>query len=402
VSNVLIVSVFGVDSLVLHSGDNIPEFETSEIDCRCYPDSKDLMSILDKDNPGVVVSFGESTDYPELMAAPYEVRRKWLNFKRDVDSGLIGKNVFESFINGVCNPSKDIPLVSVFTPSYKTGKMIDRPYNSLMAQEYANWEWVVIDDSEDDETFKILSEMAAKDCRIRPYKADKHSGMIGELKRDACGLCRGEYLLELDHDDELTPWALSELVKAYEKYPEAGFVYSDFAECFEDGGPVKYPDGWGFGYGSYRDEVYNGQTYAVVNSPNVNAKTIRHIVAAPNHLRSWRKSVYNEIEGHNPSMHVVDDYELMVRTFLATRMVRIPRMCYVQYRNQEGNTHKARNKEIQRLVRYVSITMDDRIHKRLLELGVDDFVWEEGTPSFFRLSVPNQDVESHCTITMDE
>ncbi len=42
---------------------------------------------------------------------------------------------------------------------------------------------------------------------------------------------------------------------------------------------------------------------------------------------------------------------------------------------------------------------DSYIHERLVGLGVDDFVWEEGESTFRRLfKVPNQKVESHCTV----
>jgi hypothetical protein len=182
-----------------------------------------------------------------------------------------------------------------------------------------------------------------------------------------------------------------------------GFIYTDFAECFEGGEKVEYPPGWGFGYGSYRTEIHNGMEYSVVNCPHINAKTIRHIVAAPNHVRSWRTSAYHLAGGHSPLIHVADDYELMLRTFLTTRMGHIPKMSYIQYRNLEGNTHQSRNQEIQRLVRHFSMAYDSRIHQRLLELKVDDFVWDlaERQPTFFRLGTPNQSAESHCTVTIE-
>ena len=190
-----------------------------------------------------------------------------------------------------------------------------RPFGSLLSQTYQNWEWVIIDDSDDDgETFKMLSDLAEQDSRVKLYKEHKHCGNIGHLKKSACLLGRGEFLVELDHDDELTPIALENIVKAYQSNPEIGFVYTDFAECFEDGKAVFYGkdwknqkppySDWGFGYGSYRSETHGGIEYAVANSPNVNSKTIRHIVAAPNHIRSWRKSVYLEIGGHNDTVKV--------------------------------------------------------------------------------------------------
>ena len=401
-SDLLVVSVFGREGLNLVSEKKVPDFEENRIDCRCHASDESVMSVVDKEDPGVILTFGEQERYPELMAAPYEVRRKWITLPEGMGNEEIGATVFGSFIRGVCNPKRDLPLVTVFTPAYKTGDRLRKPLASLMAQTYTNWEWVVMDDSDGDKTFEKLCDMALQDARIRPYKADKHLGKIGALKRDGCGLARGTILVELDHDDELTPWALESVVETYDKFgDEVGFVYTDFAECFEDGTPVKYGEGWGMGYGSYRDEVHHGQRYAVVNSPNINAKTIRHIVAAPNHIRSWRKSVYDAVGGHNPDMHVVDDYELMVRTFLETRMARVPKMCYVQYRNRTGNTHQTRNKEIQRLVRHVSVEMDKRIHERLLELGVDDFVWQKGMPTFYRMQmIPNPEKESHCTLIL--
>jgi hypothetical protein len=82
-------------------------------------------------------------------------------------------------------------------------------------------------------------------------------------------------------------------------------------------------------------------------------------------------------------------------------MALIPDMCYVQYRNDSGNASQLRNRDIQRLVRYFSMWYDKKIHERFLELGVDDFVWEDGKTTFLSLGRPNQTPESHCTIILD-
>ena len=86
---------------------------------------------------------------------------------------------------------------------------------------------------------------------------------------------------------------------------------------------------------------------------------------------------------------------------LRTRMARVPSLCYLQYRNESGNTHRQRNQEIQRLVRYFADWYDVAIHDRLLELGVEDFVWKAGENTFARLQrVPSPATESHCTVTV--
>ena len=397
--NLPVVCIFGLQNIKLKSAGPIPDFETDEMDCRCYLTDDDLYSILARDRPVAITTFGDVGDFKLLSCAPFEIRKMWLHFDNAKNISSIGSQMFNCFLLNALKKRLDLPLVTVITPTYKTGDKLLRPFNSLLAQTYNNWEWVVADDSPDDgKTFREVSEFAKKDYRIRPYKTDRHSGNIGSIKRAACDLGRGLYIIELDHDDELTPKALEMVVETYRRYPEVGFVYSDFAECFEDGSPVMYGKGWGFGYGSYREETHNGLKYAVANAPKINSKSIRHIVAAPNHLRSWKKSVYNEIGGHNELIHVADDYEVMVRTFLHTRMALIPKMCYVQYRNDTGNAHQARNQEIQRLVRYFSEYYDEQIHERFVELGVEDSIWKQGENTFHKLDRPNPEVESHCTI----
>lgn len=400
-SDLPVVCIFGVDKVDLKSEPVFP-FETRGMDCRCYKDDSDLKAVVARDRPVAILSVGNRDKFPSLAVAPYRVGRMWEHFGSVEELEKMGPKVFGNFIDRALGEDRR-PLISVFTPTYRTGDRIFRPAASLMAQKYDNWEWVAFDDSGDEgKTFEMLSGMAEKESRMRVYRESRNSGRIGNVKRSACGLCRGKYLVELDHDDELTPDALDLVVRAFERHPEAGFVYTDCAECLEDGAPIQYNPGWGMGYGSYRDEVIGGVKYKVINSPNINAKTIRHIVAAPNHVRAWRKSFYDSIGGHRDEVHVADDYELMVRTFLATRMVRVPKMCYLQYRNAEGNTHRVRNTEIQRLVRRISIFHDKAIHDRLLELGVNDFVWDGITPTFYRMmNIPNPSVESHCTITFD-
>jgi hypothetical protein len=251
----------------------------------------------------------------------------------------------------------------------------------LLAQRYANWEWVLYDDSPDDgKTYAQLRALCERDHRLAAFRADRPSGCIGEVKRRACGLARGAILVELDHDDELVPNALADVVEAHRRFPDAGFFYTDCAEVFESGDNATHPDGWGFGYGSYREETLDGHRYMVTNYPDINAKTIRHIVGVPNHLRAWTRAAYDACGGHNPEVHVGDDYELIIRTFLATRMVHVERLGYIQYFNDSssGNTHRHRNAEIQRMVKYFRHHYNDRIHARFLELGVDDFIWREG------------------------
>jgi len=373
------------------------DYEEKRLNCRCYLSDSNLEQILIRDKPQVIITIGKVSSFSNLIKAPFEVRKRWLHYDITPDLTQLGIDAYDHYLTNVFNYKEvdDNPLVTVFTPAYRTGERIYRPFQSLKEQTYTNWEWIIVDDSDDDgKTFKMLSNLAKKDHRIQVIKPSEHSGIIGKVKNWACSLGKGHILVELDHDDELTDYAIEYVVKGFKQFPEAGFLYTDCAEVFEDGTNFTYREGWAFGYGSYTDVEYKGRLYKSGSAGNINAKTIRHIISTPNHIRAWRKSFYESIGGHNKELHVADDYEIVVRTFLKTRMVRVPKLCYIQYIS--NSTQWIRNRDIQRHVRSIRVHYDRTIHERLLELGCKDFIWDEknGCSDF---NIPNPEVEPHVT-----
>lgn len=358
------------------------------------PDDSDLERQLVEHRPQVIVTLGPHEHLRRLHEQPLDVRRRWLAFEPPPEPASLARAILDCFvINATQASHADVPLISVFTPAYLTGDRIERPFRSLMTQSYPNWEWIVYDDSPDDGTFFArLSRLAEQDHRIGVFRSGRSSGRIGEVKRRACGLCRGQIFVELDHDDALHFDALARLAAAANAFPEAGFFYTDCSEIFEDGVPAIYGDDFAFGFGRYRTESYGGRSHMVAIAPSLNAKTMRHIVGVPNHLRAWRRDTYFAIGGHAWDVHVCDDYEIILRTFLATRMCHIRAFGYVQYHNRRhdepqvvNNTQRARNAEIQRLSHAFMLRYDQRLHDRLIELGCPDFIrGDDGSLDFSR------------------
>ncbi len=396
-----IIYVIGHDNLKLVTPIQ-NDYEEKRLDCRCDPDDSNLEQVLIRDKPQVIITIGSRLSFPNLIKAPFEIRKRWLHYDALTDLTQLGLDVFNCYLKNLFNDrgADDHSLITVFTPAYKTGEKIYRPFLSLKEQTYSNWEWIIVDDSDDNgKTFKMLSNLAKKDHRIQVFKPWEHSGIIGKIKNWACSLGKGHALVELDHDDELTNYALDTVVKGFKQFPEAGFLYTDCAEIYDNGTSHAYRKGWAFGYGSYTDVEYKGKLYKSGNAGNINAKTIRHIISAPNHIRAWRKSFYESIGGHNKELHVADDYELVVRTFLKTRMVRVPMLCYLQHIS--NTTQRLRNMDIQRHVRSIREHYDRMIHDRLLELGCEDFVWDEKNVCS-DLNLPNPKVESHVTLIAND
>lgn len=243
-------------------------------------------------------------------------------------------------------------MISVITPTYNTAPdILARTWASLKNQTHKNWEWVIWDDSTKPDTWAQIYGFASDErYKIVAHRSHVHSGNIGQIKRRAFMAAEGDILVELDHDDELTPDCLEEVAKAFED-PEVGFMFSNWCEINEHGQSCRYPEGWAFGYGSdYWDENYG---VWVMRSPAINQTTVSHIVSSPNHVRAWRSSVYHQLGGHDPNYPVADDYELMVRTLLTTKYHHIDKLLYKQYINS-GTAQRQRNDLIQQLVANIS------------------------------------------------
>ena len=378
------VVVFGSPIESLRSTPEDIPYEELFFTVKNYIDDSDLDKIERDISPNVYITFGDYTKFKKLNSAPFNIRKKWMNFKDGEDLTLVGQAVFERFRINCFEPPSEYPLISAVTCAYKSGSKIFRLLDSLQEQSYQNWEWIIYDDSDDNyETFDSLVNLSKLDSRVKVFKGHKNSGRIGQVKKRAFSLASGDYLCEIDHDDELTKDCLLWLVNTFIKYPDVGMAYTDCAEYIEATGEcVNYGDDFAFGFGSYRTEVYKNRKYLVTNYPRINQHTIRHIVGVANHVRCWRASTYRNLGGHNEKLHVADDYELILRTFLNSRIAHIPKFGYIQYLNSDSsNTTDRRRPEIQRLVRMIQEYYDKQIHDRLISLGLPDDLWNPKTQS---------------------
>ena len=349
------------------------DFESDDLNV-VHADNKSAISIISSFNPDCIFTSGDSyTEFPSLGSLSYDFRQRWRHTTNDVRSG---ESAYTCAMNYILNADiKD--LVSIVTPVHKNSVRINRTYESLTRQTHKNWEWVIVVDSDDYATADAVSKIASNDPRVKIYDfAKKTKGIIGEAKYRGFSLSRGSYMIELDHDDYLLPHAIENTLKAFNKYPDAGFVYSDCAEIDENYRSLTYGESFAFGYGSYKEETHIGIKFQVANTPNINPLTIRHIVGVPNHLRAWKRSDYFSIGGHNRRLSIADDYELLVRTFLKTKMVRIPTCCYLQFQ-YGGNSQNSTRSDIQRRVRTISLFYSKKIKARFEELGKFDWAYIE-------------------------
>lgn len=231
---------------------------------------------------------------------------------------------------------------SIITPEHDPGNVpfLVELYNTIQAQTYTNWEWVIYLNG--NATFECIPAEIKSNPKVRLFKTDDPNKNIGFIKHQAFMLGKGDVLVEVDHDDLITPDCLEELYNAYQD-PAIGFVYSDDAMLHMTDTFVPYDESQNW---TWKPFEWQGQELVAMNSFEPSSHSIGYIWFAPDHVRSWRTSVYHAIGGHHSDYSICDDHELMIRTYLNTTMKRVPKVLYI-YRITGNNTFIERNEAIQ-------------------------------------------------------
>jgi glycosyltransferase involved in cell wall biosynthesis len=372
------------------------EFLDEKVVIHTKSNSGEFKSHFAQIKPDVIITIGgDRADWGLITRESNQpnISFRWIHYYEEQDELTMANDIARQATYNACSTAGN-PYFSVFTGCYKTDKeRIYRSYQSMVNQTYQNWEWVIVDDSPDThmETWQILNELAGKDYRVKPHRIFPVSGgNIGEVKNRAASLANGTWLIEMDHDDALVSTLMEDCINAQQQYPDAGFIYTNVAEPYEDGEMRAYTNTIGdrehwyanpsnsfvWGYGGHRYTQIDGIQYIEHVYPGINPKTIRFNIGMPNHARIWRKDVYDDIGKHNKHISVADDYELIVRTFLSTKMIHINKLLYLQYNNR-NSTVDNNWKDINRKARLIKEFYDEQIHERFIELGLDDWEWIE-------------------------
>lgn len=231
---------------------------------------------------------------------------------------------------------------SIITPEHNPQNIpyLEELYDSILSQSYSNWEWIIYINGKC--RLEHIPIRIVKNEKVKILHDPSVNSNVGAVKKKAFSSGSGDVLVEVDHDDLITSDCLEELNKAYQD-DSIGFVYSDSAYLSMKNDFVPYnPDfGWNFKEFKWKNKILKS-----MNTPVATSHSVGFIWYAPDHIRSWRSSVYANIGGHNPDLSICDDHELMIKTYLSSKMKKVDKTLYI-YRITGENTWLERNQAIQ-------------------------------------------------------
>jgi glycosyltransferase involved in cell wall biosynthesis len=120
-----------------------------------------------------------------------------------------------------------MPLVSVLTPVYNGERYLAECIESVLAQSFVDWEYIILDNSSTDRTGTIAKHYGSLDTRIKVFRNDHLLPMIANFNRAATLVApETKYLHFLCADDLLFPDCLSRMVEVAEADPSVVLVGS--------------------------------------------------------------------------------------------------------------------------------------------------------------------------------
>jgi glycosyltransferase involved in cell wall biosynthesis len=206
------------------------------------------------------------------------------------------------------------PLFSIVTPVYDPPvEVLSATIDSVLVQDFDDWEWILVDDcSRDPRVIELIEARAALDPRLRLVRRETN-GHIVAASNDGIEAARGEFLVLLDHDDLLTPDALGRNAREIADDPDVDYLYSD------------------------EDKVdASGRLYDTFRKPAWSPERLRGQMYT-SHLSVLRTDLVREVGGFREGYDGSQDHDLVLRvTERARRVVHVAEVLY-HWRNTPGS-----------------------------------------------------------------
>lgn len=243
-------------------------------------------------------------------------------------------------------------------PAYNAARFIGQAVGSVLGQQGVTLELIVVDDGCSDGTAAIVRSF--RDERIRLVRNERRRG-IGACHNQALRLARAPHLAHVDADDFLLPGALRKMVDALSADPRAGQVHCYFFDVDANGRTTRAAvhQRWA----SFRRDRPPDLSYR---------ERLQKTSGVINHLRTYRRSVLEELGGFDENLFFAIDYDMALRILERWEIRLVPEFLYVR------RVHDTNTTESLRLKTFRFWLQKYRIRRRLVRRGRISFLPRAG------------------------
>jgi len=251
------------------------------------------------------------------------------------------------------------PLVSVVMTVYNYERYVAESIESILAQTFRDFEFIIIDDASSDSTQKVISGFI--DRRIVFVRNDENLGQTRSLNK-ALRLARGTYIARIDGDDVSFPDRLKRQVDFLERNPRVGVVGTWLQSVDE------------------RNRLIRKSRYPVI--PTLGRLLFLNLFNWPcltHPTVMVRKGCFETVGPYNEQYRISQDYDLWLRVARKFRMRNIPHILLNYREHRQSLSHSRKNKTRQEVrqivvsnVRHFLPGIDSRAQERLVNLLMFD------------------------------
>ena len=184
-----------------------------------------------------------------------------------------------------------MPKVSVIMPVYNTEKYLPQAIESILNQDFSDFEFIILDDCSKDKSFEICQLYVQKDKRIKLFK-NKENKWISFCRNKLISLAETNLICSQDSDDISALNRISLLYNFLEKRPEFA-VCSGNLEIIDENDKILW----------FRKYSQNIEKIILKKSPIANWASI------------FRKSAFLEVWGYDKNLDFAEDYDLWLKFF---------------------------------------------------------------------------------------
>ncbi len=240
-----------------------------------------------------------------------------------------------------------MPVVSVIIPTYNRASFLDEAIESVLGQDFQDFELIVVDDSSTDSTSHLLSRYGSRLTRL----SQSHRG-VSAARNLGIRSARGKYIAFLDSDDYWLPQKLSRQISFFQETPEVWICQTD--EHWIRKGRRVNP--------KRIHKKYSGWIFE---------KCLPLCLVSPSAV-AMRKDLFREVGFFDESLPVCEDYDLWLRVSQRYPVFLLPEKLVVkrgghddQLSRKSWGNDRYRIAALEKIVKHPDLTAEQR--KAVLE-----------------------------------